>query len=823
MTNQRRGLPQGRVTFVFTDIEGSSALLAELGSDAYAEALAWHRGIVREAAATHGGVEVDTAGDAFFLAFASAPAAIASCADIHERLASGPIRVRIGVHRGDALVTTEGYVGEDVHIAARVAAAAHGGQVVLTEPTRQDLPRDADVLPLGEHRFKDIAVPIAIYQLAQDPFPPLRTISNTNLPRPASDIVGREVELAEVSRRLGEGARLVTLTGPGGTGKTRLAIEVAAAHVPATKAGVFWVDLSPLRDPALVLESIAQVLGARGGLAEHIGEREMLLVLDNLEQVVDAAPALATLVEACARLRLLVTSRERLRVRGEVEYAVPALTDAEAVELFTTRSGYPASDTVAELCRRLDKLPLAIELAAARTGVLSPDEIVGRIGGRLDLLRGGRDAQPRQSTLRTTIAWSHDLLGADEQALFARLAIFRGGWTLAACEAVCDADLDVLGSLVDKSLVRRDGTRFSMLEMIVEFAAEHLEASGEVAEIRRRHAAYYVALALHEDGELRRGEPEEGPVAVLESEIDNLRAAVDHSLEVGDVESVRAITVSLPMYWDMRGRFAEGRRWLERAVALEQPEDDTRRRLLLDLARFAYVQGHYAAAVTASDEAAALAAKLGDAVGPLDALRSDAWAAFDRGDMAEAERLFGERLALATAVDNGVAMSACRLSQATVANRTGRHDLASDLLSENLVFVRSRGQVRCEANTLMGVAETAVRRGQGPEAAPSAVQAARLSLAIHDEPTAVACLDLWAVAAARSGDASGAIAILAATEAAREAMGARPDEDEAAIRAWAIAAIGLDAIEEQAWSEGRDIDLAAAVDRAAASTAVSVR
>ena len=487
----RHDLPTGTVTLLFTDVEGSTRLLHELGPEAYAEALAEHRQTVRLACAAAGGVEVDTQGDAFFFAFPSAAGAVAASQAITEALAEGPVQLRIGVHMGTPLVTDEGYVGDDVHLAARVAASGHGGQVLVSRATR-DLVDDIAFTDLGEHRLKDIDGAVSIFQLGSIAFPPLKTISNTNLPRPASSFVGRSAELAEVLSLIEGGARLLTLTGPGGSGKTRLALEAATTLVPSYKAGVFWIGFAALRDPALVTETIAQVLGARNGLAEHIGERELLLLLDNLEQVIDVAPELAQLAEACpTHLVLLSTSRERLHVQGEVEYEVLPLAPAEAVSLFGERSRLEPTDVIAELCARLDSLPLAVELAAARTKALSPAEILERLAQRLDVLKGGRDADPRQLTLRATVEWSHDLLTEEEQQLFRRLSVFAGGCTLESAEDVCDAELDTLQSLVEKSLVRFSDPRYWMLETIREYAGG---AAGAVARCRRAAATPRDAL-----------------------------------------------------------------------------------------------------------------------------------------------------------------------------------------------------------------------------------------------------------------------------------------------------------------------------------------
>jgi class 3 adenylate cyclase len=333
-----RDLPSDNVTFLFTDIEGSTKLLHELGAESYAEALAEHRRVVRQACAAQGGVEVDTQGDAFFFAFRSAPSAAAAAQAITNALAPGRIHLRMGLHTGTPFLTDEGYVGEDVHFAARVGSSGHGGQILLSRTTRELLDSETVLSDLGEHRLKDIPEAVPIYQLGGEVFPPLKTISNTNLPRPASPFVGRETELRQVVAEIEQGGRLLTLTGPGGSGKTRLALEAATTLIPEYKAGVFWIGLAALREPSLVTEQISHTLGAKDGLAEHIGEREMLLLIDNVEQVIEAAPALSQLLQACPNLILLCTSRELLRVQGEVEYSVPPLASAEAASLFCERS-----------------------------------------------------------------------------------------------------------------------------------------------------------------------------------------------------------------------------------------------------------------------------------------------------------------------------------------------------------------------------------------------------------------------------------------------------------------------------------------------------
>jgi hypothetical protein len=298
---------------------------------------------------------------------------LAAAAAGQAALEPEPVKVRMGLHTGEPRLTGEGYAGRELHRAARIAAAGQGGQVVVSAATSALV--DGELTKLGEHRLKDFPEPVALFQLGREPFPPLKTISNTNLPRPASSFVGRQRERAELIELLVDGTRLVTLSGPGGSGKTRLALEAASELVPAFKAGIFWIGLAALREPALVTQEIGQTLGAKNGLAEHIGERELLLLLDNFEQVVEAAPELGELLERCPQLKLLVTSRELLRIRGEVEYPVRPLAEPEAIELFCARARLEPDEAIAEVCRRLDNLPLALELAAARTSVLSPAQI----------------------------------------------------------------------------------------------------------------------------------------------------------------------------------------------------------------------------------------------------------------------------------------------------------------------------------------------------------------------------------------------------------------------------------------------------------------
>jgi predicted ATPase len=581
-----RELPRGTVTFLFTDIEGSTRLLDELGAEAYSAALAEHRRVLREAFERQGGVEVDTQGDAFFVAFPTAPGALEAARESQAEL---ELPVRMGLHTGTPLLTEEGYVGADVHRAARIAAAGHGRQVLLSEATRALV--HEDVHDLGRHRLKDFDEAVAIFQLGQERFPPLKTISNTNLPRPVSSFVGREREVAEVASLLRSGLRLVTLSGPGGSGKTRLAIEAASESVGDFPEGVFWVGLVTVRTPDLVTETIAQTLGAKDDLAGYIGAKRLLLVLDNLEQVIDAAQGLAALLGACPNLQVLTTSRELLRVQGEHDYAVPPLTSSEAVVLFCARAQLEPEPPIPELCARLDNLPLALELAAARTRAVEPAQLLERLAQRLDLLKGGRDSDPRQQTLRATIEWSHDLLTREEQQLFARLAVFIGGCTLEAAERVVGAELDTLQSLVDKSLVRASNRRYWMLETIREFAAERLEESDDAGALERRHCEFFLDLA--EEIELRSRREEQAPLFErLDAENANLRQAVDWTRGQGESVLELRFALALWVYWYARGYISEGRRWIEDALARA---DDRPARAVLGLSMLRQLAGEKAA------------------------------------------------------------------------------------------------------------------------------------------------------------------------------------------------------------------------------------
>ncbi len=581
-------LPSGTVTFLFTDVEGSTWLLDELGPEAYAVALADHRRVIREIVAREGGVEVDTQGDAFFFSFPTAPAALSAARGVIDALATGPIRVRIGVHTGTPLLTEEGYIGADVHRAARIAAAGHGGQVLVSAATAALVGRDG-LHNLGEHRFKDLAAAERVWQLGDGEFPPLKSLYQTNLPVPGTPFLGREREVAAVVELLTrDDVRLLTLTGPGGTGKTRLALRAGADTAEHFPGGRWWISFAALRDPALAISAVAEVLGVRAMpgrslremLADALAGRRCLLLLDNAEHLLPGIAVEIAGVRTAGGATLLVTSRERLQLQGENVYDVPALTGPDALALFLARasalnrSPMPTA-AVVDLCERLDRLPLAIELAAARTRLFSPEQLLERLGQRLDLLKGGRDADPRQQTLRATIQWSHDLLGPDEQALFQGLAVFAGGCTYAAGEAICGADPDTLQSLVDKSLVRRRDhaagePRFWMLETIREYAAERLASSGLNEELGRAHAGWYAARAAWLSWPARFGE--EAATNALAAEVANIRVALANALGRRDARVAGNCLFGLWHYWLAHGLDREATDAVRAWLALDRNE-----------------------------------------------------------------------------------------------------------------------------------------------------------------------------------------------------------------------------------------------------------
>ena len=747
-------LPSGTVTFLFTDVEGSTKLLHELGAEKYAEALAEHRRVIRAAAAEHGGVEVDTQGDAFFIAFPTAPGALAAATSARDVLA---IPVRMGLHSGAPLLTNEGYVGTDVHRAARIAAAGHGRQILVSAATAALA--GAELRDLGPHRLKDLSAPERIYQLGDGDFPPLKSLHQTNLPIPATAFLGRERELAEVVELL-EGARLLTLTGPGGTGKTRLALQAAGLAAEGYPDGVWWVPLAPLRDPQLVLSTAAQVLGAKNGVADHIGDKTMLLLLDNFEQVVEAASGVSDLLASCPKLRLLVTSREPLHISGEQEYAVAPLLHQEGIDLFLARARgvvahFEADDAVPEICRRLDDLPLALELAAARVKALSTQQILERLEQRLPLLTGGaRDLPERQRTLHATIEWSYDLLDEEEQQLFVRLGVFRGGSTLEAAEAIADADLDTLQSLVDKSLLRRTGDRYWMLETIREFAAEQ---TGE--ESRRRHAAYFLELA--EAAEPHLPAYERKWVDRLDHEHDNLRAAFDWLEAAHETELLQRLGGALARFWLMRGHAREGGERLERALRSDDSPSSARLKALNGAALLGQTGAHGRLHATA---ALALSEALGDRRGAAQA-KLALGSAISRDDMSAARDLYEDAAELYSEVGDEHMLMVATRSLAWACLELGDAERGRALHEENLQRAHALGNTRVEAITLGALSTYHIEDGRLDIALPMLLESHRLHEQVNDPMQTAFDIFRFAMFLTAADKAEVAATVLAAADA----------------------------------------------------------
>jgi predicted ATPase/class 3 adenylate cyclase len=643
-------LPRGTLTFLFTDIEGSTKLLNALGTDRYHEVLETHTEALRSVFAK--GHEVRIEGDALFMVFATAPDALEAAAAGQRALAkttfphAAVVRVRMGMHTGEGTPASEkagaDYVGIDVHRAARIAAVAHGGQVLASDATRilagDGLPAGVTLRDLGDHRLKDLAQPEHIFQLVIDgcptDFPALRTLDRTpnNLPIQVTTFIGRHKEIREGLRLL-DGTRLLTLTGPGGTGKTRLSLQLAAEAAAAFPDGAFWVPLAPISDPELVPSTIAHSLGVQVSgneapidrVTEYLRGKKVLLVLDNFEQILPAATTVSALLGSSAGLKVIASSRAPLQISGEQELPVPALdlpdpgslpslevlAQSDAVRLFIERARTVRPDfmvtaenaaAVAEICSRLDGLPLAIELAAARVKLLTPQAMLPRLKQGLDLLASASpDRTDRQRTLRGAIAWSYDLLDDGLKRLFARCAVFVAGATLDELEAVCGpageigrAALDGVSELVDQSLLRQseiDGQpRFRMLVTIRDFALERLEASGEANALRQRHCAAYRALAERAAPELQRSDQKRW-LDTMETEHDNVRAALEYAIAARHVEDAAAILFAVWRFWQMRGHLREGRTWATQVLALPGATANDRLRALEAAGGLSYWSG----------------------------------------------------------------------------------------------------------------------------------------------------------------------------------------------------------------------------------------
>ena len=749
-------LPTGTVTFLFTDIEGSTKLWEE-HPDAMRQALDRHDALLRQAIENNSGVVFKTIGDAFCAAFATAPDALsaavsAQCALHAEAWTEGlSLRVRMALHTGTAELRDEDYFGQPLNRVARLHATGYGGQVLLSDVThgltRDTLPPSAAFKPLGEHRLRDLGRPEPVFQLLHPDLPseflPLKSLDNpdlpNNMPVQVTSFIGREKEIETVKSLLGKAA-LLTLTGSGGCGKTRLGLQVAADVLENYPDGVWFVELAPLADPALVPQSVAQVLSVTEEpgkplvqtLVAALKDRKMLLVLDNCEHVLDACARLIdTLIRACPNLKVLASSREGLGIAGELTYRIPSLSlpdlkqtstvesvsQYEAVQLFVERALFhlPAfavtnqnAPALASLCHRLDGIPFAIELAAARVRSLSVEEINSKLDNRFRLLTGGsRTALPRQQTLRALIDWSFDLLNAQEKTLLCRLSVFAGGWTLEAAETVgVGAEmeeweaLDLLTSLADKSLIvteiEEQHTRYRLLETVRQYARDRLGESGEGGSVRLRHQAFFVALAEEAELQLR------GPQGAmwldrLDREHDNLRAALD-----GDnKEAALQVAGALYRFWYVRGYYTEGRNWLAHTLSLASAECAPARAKALNAGGvLAFCQGDSAVAQSLHEQGLALYQKLGDKEGLAVTFNNLGNVAFRQGDYAAAQGLYAQSLVLSQELGNKINTANAFGSLAYIAQEQGDYAVAHVLLTKSQALFRESGDKEGIATTL---------------------------------------------------------------------------------------------------------------------------
>ncbi len=860
-----RELPTGTITLLFTDIEGSTRLLQDVG-DRYAGILPECRQLLRAAFHRWNGYEVDAQGDAFFVVFARASGAVSAAVAAQRALAShafpfaAVVQVRMGLHTGEPQRAAEGYFGLDVHRAARIMSAGHGGQVLLSQATRslveQDLPEGVSLRDLGEHRLKDLGRPMHLFQLviADLPadFPTLRTLDSSpnNLPVQPTPFLGHEYEVAAIEELLGRSdVRLVTLTGPGGTGKTRLALQVAADVSDLFPSGVFFVNLAPISDAALVVPTIAEtlVIRERSGrallerLTEELRQQQMLLLLDNFEQVVSAAEQVAALLIACPRLKVLVTSREVLHVRAEHEFPVPplavpdpdhlpdlaTLSHQAAVALFLQQAQAVKPDfqltdanarAVAELCVRLDGLPLAIELAAARMKLFSPRALLARLGSRLSILTSAsRDVLARQQTLHNTIGWSYHLLDAWEQRLFRQLSVFVDGCSMEAIEAICTPPgsasapiLDGVASLVDKSLLQQveqhmgESPRFVMLETIREYALESLESHGETQAARRAHATYFLALA--EEAEQGMTGPQQAVLLErLEQEHDNLRAAMQWS--TSNAEEGKAIALrlggALYPFWYVRAYFSEGRDFLERALSrCDEVAAPVQARALYAASQLHEALGSLDRAEEFYEQSLALYRELGDTLGIANCLHLLADIAWGRGNLAEA-RAFGEE-SLLLFREGGDKRSVAYLLYhlGSLAVEQGEYARGRDLLTESLTINRELGDTRVMALSLFKLALLYQSSGGDLAQAHTLLdESFALSREVGDKESIANCLYLSGMLALSEGDSASARSL---TEQALALFQEMKLQDGTALSLYAlaeVAAVGGDSARSQALYE----------------------
>jgi predicted ATPase/class 3 adenylate cyclase len=824
-------LPTGTVTLLFTDIEDSTPLLQQLGDAMYATVLAEHARILREACAAHGGHEVESHGDGILVAFREAgDAALAATAAQRGvwayRWPDGiTLRVRIGLHTGEPIATPRGYVGLDVHRAARICQAGWGGQILLTEDTHariaSHLPSDLTVRHLGAYRLKGLHRPEHVFQLLHpdlpEDFPPVRSLDSlpNNLPRLLTSFIGRDREMDEIKRLLSE-HRLVTLTGAGGCGKTRLALQVAADRADTYRDGVWLVELAALSDPALVPQALASVLHVREQqgrtllttLTEHLASRELLAVLDNCEHVIRACAHLTeALLHSTRALTILTTSREPLGIPGERTYRIPSLSlpdldrmptldrlsEFDAVRLFIDRAAATSPsfrvtrDTaplVAHICHRLDGIPLAIELAAARVKVLTLNEIALRLNDRFRLLSAGsRTAIPRQQTLRAAMDWSYALLSEGERLLAGRLSVFAGGWTLDAAETICAGDgidesevLDLLTQLVDKSLVVTDespgGARFHMLETVRQYSRDRLLETRQDQVIRTRHRDWVLAVAEQAEAGLR-GPAQAEWLARIEIEHDNIRAALEWCLaHPAAAEAGMRLAAAMGRFWWMRGHLSEARRWLEGLLTIPgDSSSESRARTLLEAGRVAFTQSDYAAAGRYFEQSLTAFRMLEDRSGIVDSLNMLGLLSWVTSEYGTARMHFQAGLPLARALDDLRRVTVLLSNLGLVEAAQGDYDAATSRHQESLEILRSLGDTHGVAIALNNLGLVAAAQGRWAAAQQLFEESLRIRRDLDDRHHQMYSLNNLAAVNLRHGDDQRAGALVEESLALARAFG----------------------------------------------------
>jgi predicted ATPase/class 3 adenylate cyclase len=856
-----RPLPTGTVTFLFTDIEGSTRLVQTVG-DRFSSLIDEHHELLRARFRAAGGTEVSTEGDAFFVVFERAGDAVIGAVEAQRALArytwgeGVSVRVRMGLHAGVPTTAGDNYTGIDVHRAARIASAAHGGQVLMSAETarlaEQWLPDGVKTMDLGEFRLKDLAHPEHLFQVRIDGipsnFPPPRTPAarRTNLRPALTGFVGRGREREQVSLLL-EANRLVTLTGPGGTGKTRLALAVGEEVLGSFRDGTYAIHLASLEDPMLVTSTIAQTLGLREHgaipiqetIEDFLATKEMLLILDNFEHLIEAAPFVPELLQAAPNIKIMVTSRTPLRVRGEQEYAVPPMTlpeperfeplgslmRYEAVDLFVQRaqSTIPSfslteetAGVVAEICRRLDGLPLPIELAAARIRVMSPEQILTRLDAALSFLKGGaRDLPQRQRTLRDAIAWSYDLLDPPHRAFFARLGVFAGGFEISAVDEVTYAhtdleidSLDAVEAMLDASLVRRTSTnegnvRLRLLQTVREFAIDRLRDADQETQTKTRHAQWFLRLA--EDAAPRFTTGHDAPQA-MEVEHDNVRSALRWMIDSGDPVGAMRLGAAMWRFWQLRSHLAEGRRWLTEIVAMDPGTEPTsvRGRAVMALGSIAYWQNDFDATRPLYREALEIMRTVNDERGVQEGLYNVAFLSLLQRDPGTAHSLFGESRAIAERLGDKKALADTAWGLAMVAIQVQDWDVATRWATES---ERLYGELEDLFGT--GLArfvfyQIARYTGRIDEARRMMVTTLR-DADVHDGASTSTSLGLLAEIELLDDNVDRAVKLRAASESLRENYGGGsppPLVDLSDIRTAACSGLGRTFV-DALWEEGR--------------------